>query len=355
MNKVGISVVVIGRNEGKRLKRCLASVAAMDRPVDGFEVIYVDSESTDGSQRYAADSGARVLEVTPTRPCAAVGRNAGWRASTAPIILFLDGDTMLVPDFVSHGLAEFEDPKIAIVWGHRRELAPRASVFNRVLDLDWIYPPGVSEFCGGDALVRRRVLEEVGGFDERLIAGEEPEMCQRIRSRGYTILHIDRPMTAHDLAMTRWSQYWRRALRAGYAYAEISDRSTESGLQLWRTESRHNLGHGGLLLATTGGGLLGTLALRSLIPMTLVAAGILLLGLRTERRVRWKSGDFTTRLLYGLHSHLQQIPILFGQLRYWRDRRNGRVGSLIDYKAEACNRDRGNANAERTLTRGDVA
>jgi hypothetical protein len=179
-------------------------------------------------------------------------------------------------------------------------------------------------------------------------------MCQRIRSRGYTILHIDKPMTGHDLAMTRWSQYWRRALRAGYAYAEISERFTASGLQLWRTESRRNLVNGVLLLAATGGGLLGALALRSFIPLALVAVSILLLGLRTERRVRWKSPDFSTRLLYGLHSHLQQIPILFGQFRYWRDRRKGRVGSLIDYKTEACDREGGTTNAGGTLSRGDV-
>src|SRR5512132_2622425 len=168
--------------------------------------------------------GAKVIIVRPERPCAAVGRNAGWQAAAAPVVLFLDGDTLLHPDFVADCLPKFAVPRVAVVWGHRRELHPEASIYHRVLDLDWVYPPGPSEFCGGDALIRRAVLQAVGGYDERLIAAQEPEMCRWIRDAGYVILHVDRPMTGHDLAITRWSQYWRRVVRAGYAYAEVAER-----------------------------------------------------------------------------------------------------------------------------------
>jgi glycosyltransferase involved in cell wall biosynthesis len=357
MSDPAVSVVVIGRNEGERLTRCLQSVAAMEPArsaieLGGVELIYVDSASTDNSARRAAALGARVLEVNPQRPCAAVGRNAGWRAAAAPIVLFLDGDTRVAPDFVAASLGEFDDPKVAVVWGHRREIAPGASIFNRVLDLDWIYPPGPSEFCGGDALIRRRVLEEVGGFDERLIAGEEPEMCQRIRARGYTILHVDRPMTGHDLAMTRWAQYWRRAVRAGYAYAEVSDRFAAAGINLWRAEARRNRVHGALMLAIAADAVGGAIVLRSFSPALVALALIGLLAVRTANRVRWKSPDFNTRFLYGLHSHLQQIPILCGQIRYWRDRRAGRIGGLIEYKQSGS--ERAPTPARRRLSRSDA-
>ncbi len=122
MNTPVLSVVVIGRNEGDRLERCLKSVAAMD-PIGGaVEVIYVDSASTDGSAERAAGLGVKVIRVAPERPCAAVGRNAGWKAATAPIMLFLDGDTVLAPGFVVDSLHEFDDPKVAVVSGHRREI-----------------------------------------------------------------------------------------------------------------------------------------------------------------------------------------------------------------------------------------
>jgi glycosyltransferase involved in cell wall biosynthesis len=324
-----VSVVVIGRNEGDRLLRCLQSIAEM-RTV-GFEVetIYVDSASNDGSAQRAAPLGARVIEVRPTRPSAAVGRNAGWRAAAGQFVLFLDGDTQLHPLFVRRALDQMRKPDVAIVWGHRREAHPEQSIYVRVLDLDWIYAPGPSDFCGGDALVRRSVLQAVGGFDDSLIAGEEPEMCRRIRERGLTILHIDAPMTLHDLAINSMAAYWKRAFRSGHAYAEVASRFASSGDPLWRADARRNLLHGGVMLA-----LIPILALSSMWPW---AAGIVMLtgGLaiaRSMRRSAWKAQSRRTRLLYALHSHLQQVPILLGQLSYHRDLRLGRRRNIVDYK-----------------------
>ena len=326
-----LSVVVIGRNEGERLVRCLESVRAMADPGGPVELIYVDSASTDGSPERATALGAQVLTVRPERPSAATGRNAGWRVAQAPFVLFLDGDTILHPRFVADSLPEFQNPKVGVVWGHRREISTDASLYNRVLDLDWIYPPGITEFCGGDALMRREALVEVDGFDASLIAGEEPELCQRLRARGYQILHVDRPMTGHDLAMTRWQQYWRRAVRAGHAYAEVAARFRGTATPLWEADARRNLIRGGVLLLTlvlgVGGALLGS----AIIPLLVVGLW-LALAVRTALKVGWKSHDPLTRFLYGLHSHVQQIPILVGQLGYYRDRWRGRRRGLIEYK-----------------------
>ena len=133
-----VSVVVIGRNEGERLRRCLKSVFAMVRPNFEIEVIYVDSGSADNSVALAKTEGAKTIALTPQRPTAALGRNAGWQAARGSIILFLDGDTVLHPEFVAASLGEFSMPRVAVVWGHRRELYPHRSIYNRALDLDWI-------------------------------------------------------------------------------------------------------------------------------------------------------------------------------------------------------------------------
>ena len=330
-----LSVVVIGRNEGERLVRCIRSVRAMRQPGGEVELIYVDSASTDGSPERAAELGARVIALDPERPCAAVGRNAGLRQARAATVLFLDGDTILAPDFVADSLPEFEDEKVAIVWGHRREIHTEASLFNRVLDLDWVYPPGRAEFCGGDALMRRSALEEVGGYDDTLIAGEEPEMCRRMRERGYVILHVDRPMTGHDLSMPRWRQYWRRAVRAGYAYAQVSERFAGSDMPLWRREARRNRVHAAALVCVPALAAALSVALWTWIPAAAALAALALLAVRSAFRSRWKGGGARTLLLYGIHSHLQQIPILWGQIRFRLDRRAGRVRGLIEYKGEA--------------------
>ena len=122
-----VSAVVIGRNEGQRLERCLASVQALAAAGPVCEVLYVDSGSTDNSLAVAAYCGVKTIALEPERPTAALGRNAGWRAASGEFVLFLDGDTELAPQFLSPALECFTQPEVAIVWGHRaciEQLAP---------------------------------------------------------------------------------------------------------------------------------------------------------------------------------------------------------------------------------------
>lgn len=324
-----VSVVVIGRNEGHRLSRCLQSVAGMTREGFELEVIYVDSASTDGSPDIAAAMGARVITLESAHPSAARGRNAGWRAAKGAFVLFLDGDTIVHPTFVSTALMTMRAPNVAVVWGHRRELYPEHSIYNRVLDLDWAYPPGRTAFCGGDALMRVSMLQVVDGFDATLIAGEEPDLCRRIRALGGVIQHIDAPMTGHDLAITRFAAYWKRAYRAGHAYAEIASRYRHSPDPLWLRDSRRNLLHAGGLLV-----LFGMLPLSLTWPastLLLLAMLLVLIG-RTFLRCHWKSTDRRTRLLYSVHAHLQQLPIALGQASYLLNEWRGQRSRLIEYK-----------------------
>ncbi|HLW71271.1 MAG TPA: glycosyltransferase family 2 protein [Candidatus Binataceae bacterium] len=330
-----LSVVIIGRNEGERLERCIQSLTPVRESLLATEIIYVDSASTDNSRELAARLGARVISVTPPRPRAAIGRNAGWQASSAPIVLFLDGDTVLAPDFVEAALPQFADPEVAVVFGNRREMAAHQSIYNRVLDLDWIVPPGLVEYCGGDALMRREVLSGLNGYDEGLIAGEEPELCWRIRARGYRIVHLDRPMVGHDLAITRFGQYWRRAVRTGYAYAEVSARFRGTASPLWERPARRNLIHAPAMMGLTIGMVLLALVTGSIAPILAGAVIIMLLVLRTAAHVRGRVPELATRLLYGIHSHLGQVPIFVGQLKYRLDRWLGRGSELIEYKTAA--------------------
>ncbi|UWQ23217.1 glycosyltransferase [Jannaschia sp. W003] len=215
--------VAIGRNEGARLLRCLRALRAQ---IDG-PVIYVDSGSTDGSVAAARELGAAVVELPPDTPfTAALARNAGLARlmeENAPphLVQFVDGDCEIVEGWLPAArafLAAHED--VAVVCGRRRERHPEASVWNRMIDREWDTPVGEARACGGDALMRVRALRDVGGFDERLIAGEEPELCVRLRAAGWRVWRLDAEMTLHDAAMTRASQWWRRTARAGHAFAE---------------------------------------------------------------------------------------------------------------------------------------
>jgi glycosyltransferase involved in cell wall biosynthesis/GT2 family glycosyltransferase len=217
-----VGAVAIGRNEGQRLVRCLESLCPRVE-----RLVYVDSDSKDDSVARALALGAEVVELDASLPfSAARARNAGFERLVElepglELVQFVDGDCALQPDWITHA-ADFlrREPSAALACGRRRELHPGASVYNRLIDMEWDTPIGDARACGGDFLVRANVFREVGGFDANLIAGEEPELCLRIRRRGRRIVRLDAEMTLHDASLTRFSQWWRRRVRAGHAYAE---------------------------------------------------------------------------------------------------------------------------------------
>jgi hypothetical protein len=183
--------------------------------------------------------------------------------------------------------------------------------------------------------MRRTVLEQVNGYDEGLIAGEEPDMCRRMRERGWKILHIDDLMTLHDLAMTRWSQYWRRATRTGYAYAQVSARYRNTADPFWEHERKHNIQRGTFWCALPPVVLFVSIMNWTVLPVLLAGGLFLLLSVRSAWNFRWKSSDWLTLILYGFHSHIQHVPILIGQRQYARDMRAGVRRGLIEYKETA--------------------
>lgn len=216
-----LAIVVIGRNEGQRLVRCLQSVlrsAAM--------VVYVDSDSSDGSAERAAQMGALVVRLDLSVPfTAGRARNAGFaevmrRQSNTEWVQFVDGDCEVAPGWLELAQRFLEShADVAVVCGRRRERYPEFSVYNYLCDLEWDTPVGDADQSGGDFMVRTSVFAACGGFHEALIAGEEPELGHRIRSLGHRIVRVDHEMTLHDAAITSLGQWAKRSMRSGYAYA----------------------------------------------------------------------------------------------------------------------------------------
>jgi GT2 family glycosyltransferase len=225
-----IGVVVIGRNEGDRLERCLQSVVGL-----GVPVVYADSGSSDGSPGRAAARGVDTLALDASAPyTAARGRNAGIAHlargdGDLEAVQVLDGDCELVPGWLEAAAGFLAaHPDVAIACGRRRERHPDASPWNLVTDVEWDTPPGDVDACGGDALIRLDAWRAVGGYDASLIAGEDPEFCYRVRRIGGRIVRLDREMTLHDAALLRASQWWRRTARGGFAYAALVARHRDA-------------------------------------------------------------------------------------------------------------------------------
>lgn len=221
MTDIPIAIVLIGRNEGERLRNCLTSIP------DAVPAVYVDSGSTDNSVEAARARGVLTVDLDVSGGfTAAKARNAGWRALedagiAARYVQFIDGDCQLREGWLEAAYQALEqEPDLAAVFGRRRERFPLASPYNQMCDDEWNVPVGLVASCGGDAMFRMEALRPAGGYCDDLIAGEEPDLCLRLGRQGWRIRRIDQEMTWHDAAITTFRGWWLRARRSGFAYAE---------------------------------------------------------------------------------------------------------------------------------------
>lgn len=324
MSRIG--VVAIGRNEGARLIACLQSL----NEAGGDPIVYVDSGSTDGSAEAARVRGATVVHLDMSVPfTAARARNAGLKrlreiAPGADLVQFIDGDCTLDPAWLRTALAFLDkNADVAAVCGRRRERHPDASLYNRLCDIEWNTAVGEALACGGDALMRIGAVESAGGYREGLIAGEEPELCVRLRERGHRIWRLDAEMTLHDAAMTRFSQWWRRTERAGHAFAEVSDLHRASPAGIWRTEARRAILWAGVAPASL---LLGAIASPAFF------AGLLIYPAQIARlyaRYRREGEDALARAALTVIGKFAEAK---GAVTYQARRLGGGRRTLIEYK-----------------------
>lgn len=309
-----VDAVVIGRNEGARLVACLGSLQGRVR-----RLVYVDSGSSDGSVQAARGLGAMVVTLDMAHPfTAARARNAGLAelAADAPeFVQLVDGDCEVHPGWIATALGAFAThPAAAVICGRRRERFPEASVYNALADREWDTPVGKALACGGDALMRFQAVQAVGGYDPTLIAGEEPELCWRLRAAGGEVWRIAAEMTLHDAAMTRFGQWWKRSVRAGHAYAEGTARH---GPAHWGRETRRALLWGAALPVVI---LLAGLSHPAGWLMALVYPAQ---AARLARRGGWAWGVFS---VIGKFAEAQ------GAMGFYLNRLRGRRAGLIEYK-----------------------
>lgn len=329
-----LGIVVIGRNEGERLKNSLRSVAGRTSAI-----VYVDSGSTDGSPAAAAELGADVVTLDTSIPFnAARARNRGIDRLLEirpgiELVQFVDGDCEMDGGWLDAAAAALgADEKLAAVCGRRREKFPDRSIFNRIIDLEWDTPIGPAKSCGGDSMMRVAALGSVGGFDPTVVAGEEPELCQRLRRAGWKILRIDAEMTRHDAAMLSIRQWWRRLVRGGYGAADVATRFGGEGLFASQVRSARIWGLIYPLVVMAGACAAGFVGGR-------VAAGIVLailllvwplqvarLALAGKKR-RWPT---KLAISWAFFTMLGKWPQLVGQIKYLGERKTSRGARLME-------------------------
>ena len=157
----------------------------------------------------------------------------------------MDADTTIEPGWFHAARLHLAD-STPCVCGFRRERHPHRNGYHLLTEMEWQYEEGLCRYFGGEVLLYRYALETTQGFDENLVAGEDPELSRRIRKIGWDIKRIAAPMSVHDIHMTTFSQYLKRAYRSGHAYAEIGIRFAGSSDPLWLWELFRTAARGGL-------------------------------------------------------------------------------------------------------------
>jgi GT2 family glycosyltransferase len=309
---LAFGAVAIGRNEGGRLKACLDSLASASY------LVYVDSGSTDGSVQIARARGGDVVELDLSIPfTAARARNAGFARlqATQPhleYVQFVDADCELNADWPRQGLAFLEArPDVAAVCGHLRERFPEKSIYNWLCQNEWNGPVGEIRSCAGNVMHRAHALEAVGGYREDVIAAEEDELCVRLRAASWRIWRVDCEMALHDAAMMQFSQWWKRSVRTGYAFAQgahLHGAAPERHF-VWESRRAWLWGIWMPLLCLTGGMTLGRLGW----------ASVLVFPLQVVRLSARGTGPLKHRFLVALFQVMARFPEALGQLRFKRD------------------------------------
>jgi len=326
-----LGFVVIGRNEGERLKIGLKAIQEIspDSPI-----VYVDSNSSDDSVTFANSIGVNTIELDMSIPfTAARARNTGFSALQTQhpdieYVQFLDGDCELLPNWTDTAIDYLaKHDNIGIVSGRRSERFPDASIYNQLIDIEWDTPPGEILAVLGDMCVKSEVFKRINGFNETIIAAEDDDFCLRARRAGFLTYRIDAPMSKHDANIMTLSQWYRRSKRGGHGYANIHHLHGKGPEHYFKREIKSVLFWGALIPCA----FILFLFIAPVLSLVILLAYIAFVGKTILRR--WRLGDSPqTAIAYGLLIFSGKISEFMGILQYCKNHLLSRKHQLIEYK-----------------------
>lgn len=202
-----LSVVIITENEEDRIEECLESViTAARRAVPAFEVVLVDSASTDRTVELASEYPITVLRIpdSETVSCGA-GRHVGENAVRGDHVLHVDGDMRLTEIWLSEAVDALQaDPQLAAVEGWLNESEATE--------------PVAVEKVGGVMCYDADALAAVGGFDPFLHGYEDVDVGYRLTAAGYRLTRLPSVSAVHPTTEGAFTEPLRR-WRKGYLFA----------------------------------------------------------------------------------------------------------------------------------------
>ncbi len=306
-----ISFVVIGKNEGKMLGKCLESLKAADYPrhlAEVTEVIYVDSRSTDRSVEIAREHGATVHLLSAGRTSSARARNAGLQLCQGDLVQFLDADMVLAKDWLQRAVPILLEEGVIGVAGRIDDYQRKPSWYDRVHTAQQMFHrPEIGGMGSGGGLFRAEEFRKLGGYNDKMPFGEEAELGEYLRSSGRGILRIVDLMAYHDYGFDTFRAYCRRLVRDGMVQALAWRRGAQGR---WRTLLRSVITPLFWLLAP-----LASLLLRNPLPVVLALCWAAYVFFRTATHIFLRERTLKLALTCGAHICFAKFPHLWGWCR----------------------------------------
>lgn len=219
-----ISFIIIGRNEGWKLTKCIVSVfkTIKHNKLNDYEVIYVDSKSTDDSiERVRKFQDVKIFKITGEYN-AAIARNIGAKEANGDALFFIDGDMELIPDFLSVVYNRDKGLISSFVSGHW---------INYYYSNDWKFlskesfiekrSDSYESVTGGLFLINMETWEIVGGMRNKYKKSQDIDLGLRLQKYNISLLR-KREIAAkhHTIHYFEKKRMWHELINGTYFYSK---------------------------------------------------------------------------------------------------------------------------------------
>ncbi len=217
-----VSVIIPAFNEEKTISKTLETLAKQDYK-EGFEVIVVDNNSTDGTSRQAMKFAKRldIRTVMEKKKGRGTARATGANESKGDYIFYTDADALVPPNWISGVMKYFDDPKVVAVSGPWRVEDVKGFTkfflnnFQDIGVLPYTLVTGMHWLTGFHMAIRKDAYKKCGGFDPDLNAHEDIDISERLRK-------IGKIAYARDVVVVQSGRRFKKGLVRGLLDYELS-------------------------------------------------------------------------------------------------------------------------------------
>jgi len=212
MNYPCVTILIPIKNVAKYIKKCLDALLNQNYPKDKYEIWLLDNNSNDGTLEIVANypkDKVRVIQTGIDSP--AIKYNKMLPLVKSEIIGFVDGDANVDKEWLIKTIEQFEDPKVAgasgvIYTANKNKLVPRIIGYE-LQDRYEKMPREIKRVATMHVVYQKKVLEEIGGFNEKLKTGYDCEIGYRINNAGHKIIFVPEAKVWHNHRENLWSYF----------------------------------------------------------------------------------------------------------------------------------------------------